>query len=445
MKRALPLLVLMSLTGSASEASVVGHWEGAVSRLGSVQTIQVDVRDDGGALAATFDIPDRELVGEPVKKADYEAPVLRLTGSPYGDGVLKLDAEAGEMTGVFEAWEPDVRIHLKRRPAPPPAVREEEVRFRNGSVTLEGTLIRPLTPGPHPAVVLVHGSAPAGRSDARYRSQSLFFARHGIAALIYDKRQGFENATFDDLASDAAAAVRFLKTYRDVHPDRIGLAGFSQGGWLAPLAASRGDGAAFLILQVAPAVTVEEQEVQRVRYGMAAEGSPEEDVLRAVAYTRLMFDTAYRGGDWEKLEAATGKARGQAWAEQIQLVSSPEDLEGWRRQRYDPEPVLRRTTIPVLVLYGERDTVVPPTENAGKMRQLLAEAGNRDVTIQVFPRANHSLEWYGELRQGTWSWPDGYWVWSRQAPGYAETVIGWLCERLGCASPARAHASAARD
>lgn len=431
MKRALPLLVLASLCGSASEASVVGHWEGAVSRLGSVQTIQVDVRDDGGALAATFDIPDRELVGEPVKKVESEGPVLRLTGSPYGDGVLKLDAETGEMTGVFEAWEPDVRIHLKRRPAPPPAVREEEVRFRNDSVALVGTLIRPPAPGPHPAVVLVHGSAPAGRSDARYRSKGHFFARHGIAALVYDKRPGFENATFDELAADAAAAVRFLKTHRDVRSDQIGLAGFSQGGWLVPMAASRVDGVAFLILQVAPAVSVEEQEVQRVRYGMAAEGSPEEDVARAVAYTRLMFDTAYRGGDWSRLEAATEKARSQAWAGQVQLISSPEDLQGWRRQRYDPEPVLRRTTIPVLALYGERDTVVPPAENAGKMRHLLEEAGNRDVTIQVFPRANHSLEWYGELRQGSWSWPDGYWVWSKAAPGYAETVAGWLRERVG--------------
>lgn len=431
MKRALPLLVLMSLSGSTAEASVVGHWEGAVSRLGSVQTIRMDVRDDGGALTATFDIPDRELVGAPVKKIEYEAPVLRLTSSPYGDGVLKLDGETDEMTGVFDAWEPDVRIHLKRRPAPPPATREEEVRFRNDSVSLTGTLIRPLTPGPHPAVVLVHGSAAPGRSDAPYRSRGLFFVRHGIAALIYDKRQGFENATFDDLAADAAAAVRFLQTRRDVDADRIGLAGFSQGGWLAPMAGAQVDGVAFLILQVAPAVSVEEQEVQRVRYGMAAEGLPEEDIARAVAYTRLMFDTAYRGGDWDKLVAATEKARSQAWAGQVQLVSSPEDLKGWRRQRYDPEAVLRRTTIPVLALYGERDTVVPPAENAEKMRSILEEAGNRHVAIKVFPRANHSLEWYGELRQGTWSWPDGYWVWAKQAAGYTETVIGWLRERVG--------------
>jgi dienelactone hydrolase len=429
MKRALSLLALTALCGTASAASVVGHWEGAVSRLGSVQTVRMDLRDDGGALAASFDIPDRDLVGEPVERVESEGPVLRLTGSPYGDGVLKLDAEAGEMTGVFDKWEPDVRIHLKRRPAPPPSVREEEVRFPSGSVALAGTLLRPLASGPHPAVVLVHGSAVPGRSSARYRSQGLFFARHGIAALIYDKRQGFEKATFDELAADAAAAVRFLKTHREVDPDRIGLAGFSQGGWLAPLAGSQVDGIAFLILQVAPAVSVEEQEVQRVRHGMAAEGSPEEDVFHAVAYTRLMFDTAYRGGDWSRLEAATEEARGQAWAEQVQLVSSPEDLEGWRRQRYDPEPVLRRTTTPVLALYGERDTVVPPAENAGRMRAILEEAGNRHVTVKIFPRANHNLEWYGELRQGTWSWPDGYWVWAKQAPGYAETVLGWLRER----------------
>jgi len=52
--------------------------------------------------------------------------------------------------------------------------------------------------------------------------------------------------------------------------------------------------------------------------------------------------------------------------------------------------------------------MVPPSENADLMRRYLKEAGNRDVKIQVFPRASHSLEWFGDLRTGTWSWPEGY-------------------------------------
>ncbi|HSS51440.1 MAG TPA: prolyl oligopeptidase family serine peptidase, partial [Thermoanaerobaculia bacterium] len=118
--------------------------------------------------------------------------------------------------------------------------------------------------------------------------------------------------------------------------------------------------------------------------------------------------------------------KGTKWAEQVQLATSPADLEGWRHQRYDPAEVLRHTTIPVLAVYGATDTLVPPAENAELMRRLLTEAGNRDVTIRIFPRASHNLEWFGDLRTGTWSWPEGYWVWAKKAPGYADTVIGWL-------------------
>jgi len=430
-KMLLSLILVLGVVVPAAAVegfSIVGHWEGAVVRLGSVQAIAVDFRSEGGKLTATVDVPERGLVGSPAETVEYRDLALRLKFL-YGDAALKVDAETEEITGVIEAWEPDVRVHLKRAEAPAPDFREEELRFRSGALDLTATLVQPLGPGPHPAVVLVHGSGWDTRSAPQYRSHAVFYARHGIAALIYDKRSA--TATFSDLADDAAAAVRFLKSRKEVDPARVGLAGFSQGGWLAPLAASRVDGVAFLVLSVAPAVSVEEQEMQRLRFGMADEGFSEEDIANAQAYTRLVFDVAYREGDPAKLAAATEKAKGAKWTEQAQLAASPEDLEGWRRQRFDPAPVLSRTTVPTLVLYGERDTLVPPAENAELMRRYLAEAGNRDVTIKVFPRANHSLEWYGELRQGSWSWPEGYWVWSKRAPGYADTVIGWLRARLG--------------
>ncbi|MEA2600341.1 MAG: uncharacterized protein QOF89_1333 [Acidobacteriota bacterium] len=410
---------------------LAGHWEGAVVRLGAVQPIEVDFREQEGKLSATVDVPERGLVGMPAETVEYTPPTLRLKFL-YGDAALRVDAEAEEITGVIPAWQPEVRVHLKRAETPAPDFREEEVRFPSGPLSLAGTLVQPLAPGPHPALVLVQGSAWNTRTEPRYRSQAIFFARHGFAALIYDKRPGFETATFSDLADDTVAAVRYLKTRKDIDRHHLGLAGYSQGGWLAPLAASRLDGVAFLVLHVAPAVSVEEQELQRVRYGMASEGFSEEDVARAAAYTRKVFDAAYRGADWAGLAAATEKAKGTKWAEQVQLATSSDDLEGWRRQRYDPAAVLRKTTIPVLVLYGASDTSVPPAENADLMRRYLGEAGNRDVTIRIFPRASHNLEWFGDLRTGTWSWPEGYWVWAKRAPGYAGTVVGWL--RRKCAA-----------
>ncbi|HXV76313.1 MAG TPA: hypothetical protein VD788_08335, partial [Candidatus Polarisedimenticolaceae bacterium] len=197
------------------------------------------------------------------------------------------------------------------------------------------------------------------------------------------------------------------------------------------LAASRRPGIAFLILDKGAAVTVEEQELQRVEYGLRAAKLTESQIAEALAYTKLVFHVAYGGEGWPELVAATNEARARKWAETVQLVETENDLEGWRQQRFDPAPILRRTKIPVLALFGGNDTLVPPAGNAERMRGYFEEAGNGDVTIRIFPAQGHSRFLGQSLKGDRWEWPDRYWIWDKQAPEFEETVISWLTMRLG--------------
>src|SRR5579859_2506109 len=72
-----------------------------------------------------------------------------------------------------------------------------EVTWQLGETTLYGTLVRPVGPGPFPAVVMVAGSGPTDRDwnspllpgsngSARLLAEAL--AQAGIASLRYDKR-----------------------------------------------------------------------------------------------------------------------------------------------------------------------------------------------------------------------------------------------------------------
>ena len=63
---------------------------------------------------------------------------------------------------------------------------EEQVQFKSGEVVLAGTLLRPLTNGAHPAVVIIHGSGP--NKGSAYRLYAEQFVNAGIATLLYDKR-----------------------------------------------------------------------------------------------------------------------------------------------------------------------------------------------------------------------------------------------------------------
>jgi pimeloyl-ACP methyl ester carboxylesterase len=169
-----------------------------------------------------------------------------------------------------------------------------------------------------------------------------------MAALIYDKRGvgqstgDYKQANFYDLADDALAAVNALRGRKDVVADLIGLFGISQGGWIAPLAASRADHVKFLILNVGPSVTVEEQEMHRVEYSLRADEVPEEDIAQAIEYTRLMFKVAYSGDGWDKLEKLGIKLKGKEWASTLSIAETPEGLAGWKRIRFDPAPVLKQ-------------------------------------------------------------------------------------------------------
>lgn len=416
----------------APPESLAGHWEGAYVRRGAIQRVSVDFIAGADGLEGTYDIPDLSIYGESIQQIDYRPPIL-IFKPKYGVFTMHVFDDVQEMTGVNDKWNPPVRLHLKRTVKDPSLpYRREDVVFDHGGIHLGGTLYEPIRSAPYPGVVVVQGSGAQGRETYYYRFWGDFFARHGVAALIYDKRGvgassgDFTKATFDDLAGDASAAAELLRRRQDIDPKRIGLFGISQGGWLAPLAASRTPAVKFLILDVGPAVSVREQELDRVEYSMRADGAPKEDIEAALAYTKWAFEAAYTGRGQDELEARLRAAHGQPWAKYVQLVESAGDLEDWARIRYDPAPVLKKTTLPILCLFGEKDLLVPPQTNEAKMRAYLRTAGDSDVTIQVIPGVGHDMERFATLEGGAWQWPDEFWVWARKSQRFYQAIVDWL-------------------
>ena len=145
--------------------------------------------------------------------------------------------------------------------------REVEVHFTCEGVTLAGTLTLPPDPGPHPALVWVHGSGEAGRLT--YKAplvQTLI--QSGLAVFSYDKRgvgesQGVccpgDSDHFNLLAADVAGAVNALRSRSDIDPKQIGLLGANQAGWIVPLSVARLDHVALIALVDAPVVSTGEE------------------------------------------------------------------------------------------------------------------------------------------------------------------------------------------
>ena len=145
--------------------------------------------------------------------------------------------------------------------AAPQAPRSEVVSFHNGDVRLSGTLYLPVGRARHPGVVLFHAAGGGARDFHAYRHLTTALPAAGFAVLLFDRRDSgasagdFNAATFQDLAKDGIAAVAFLKAREDIEPGCVGVWGVSQGGWLAPLAATLSDDIAFVVAVSAPGVS----------------------------------------------------------------------------------------------------------------------------------------------------------------------------------------------
>lgn len=301
--------------------------------------------------------------------------------------------------------------------------------------------MRPASAGPHPAIVFLQGSGPHDRGPSRPYAERL--ARRGLAGLIYDKRGTGESggdwtrSSLDDLARDAVAALEHLRTLRGIDPERIGLWAPSQGAWVATVAAGLSDRIAFAIVISGGGATP--REVETYAYERALERAGVSDAQRTEV--RVLLDRYFiylgSGEGREALEQRIEAARRQAWYPLVALdrvLPSPGNREHWEWvASYDPAPGIARMRLPILLLFGDRDEQQPTPLALSRWRQGLSAAGNDEVTVKVFPGADHFLRTApaghpGDDPHAAEPPPvaDGFW----------ETVEGWLAAQLPVATDA---------
>ncbi len=362
----------------------------------------------------------------PTSETTFFAGTARLVPYPVEINVSFIKNEAGQVTAL--KWQPKGSTQRLARKVK--LYNQEEVKFSNGNAVLAGTLILPLTRKPHPAIVLIHGSDPNTRFTGELPR---LFASHGIAVLTYDKRGAgastgeLKQATFDDLAGDASAGVRFLQSRQEINAKQVGLWAISQGGWIAPLVATRSPNVAFMILHAGPAVTPRIQARMELENTFPLYGNSPNEIPEATRYQSLYFD-AMRNDDaaWQRLQAAYEQAK----AHKATWVWNPGTKESLRQQwfrlivDFDPVPVLENVRCPVLAFFGERDVLVPANGNVSIMEQALKRAGNKDVTIKILPGANHRFE------ETTSRDPRDFPITRSYVPGYYDTMLAWLRRRV---------------
>jgi uncharacterized protein len=318
----------------------------------------------------------------------------------------------------------------------PLTAREESVHFASGNLVLAGTLILPAGRPRYPAVFLFHGSGREGRDLSTAR----WFAEQGFAALTYDKRGvgestgDFQAGPFMDLCDDGLSAVAYLKSRKEIDPRHIGVWGMSQGGWLGPLAASRSADISFVIAVSGPGVSPGEQMLVYYANELRDRGVSEADAREADALRRDVWNYLFTGKGYEKARRELNGAHAKPWfnevnSQQDQLfdplpepsrLDRPDSavLRFRREMTYDPVPALRALRVPALFLFGAQDRLIPVEKSATVIRDVLAQNGHLDYTIQVFDGDDHNLRVTVDDARGAVD------------PRYLETMREWLLKRV---------------
>ena len=227
--------------------------------------------------------------------------------------------------------------------------------FVSGDARLAYTLDLPSGAGPFPAVVVGHGSGRVTRQQMAWFADR--WTAQGFATLRFDKRGvGESTGVYSEvpattsptliplLASDIAAAVRFLRTRSEIDPRRIGLAGVSQAGWILPHAARELGGVSFLVLWSGPVCSVGLENY----YSFLADG------------TSRPLDEVYA------------------------LLPSFNGFHG-----YDPVPALEAIDTPALWLLGDDDRSIPVRTTVTNLMRL--RDSGKPYEWRTYPGFGHNL------------------------------------------------------
>jgi pimeloyl-ACP methyl ester carboxylesterase len=390
----------------AHAADTVGDCRIGAYRLSDGSVVDIGASDEGALRWRSFD----GTTGKLHKTTDGSwSSTLGFTDKPDGKTVTFSDCAKGDMS--FNGMNGH-RI----------AFDVTETTFEGDGVKLVGRLLLPKSGGQTPIVVLIHGSEDDSARDW-FPLQRLLPAE-GVGAFVYDKRGtggsgGNYTQDFNLLANDAVAAMREARRLAGARTGRVGYFGGSEGGWVAPLAATRAP-VDFVIVAFGLAYSVIDEDQQEVALEMRVKGHSPEEIAKAqevAAAAEAVFESGFTKG-FERFDALRAKYRNESWYKDLHgnytyfiLPYSVADLRekanaalgaalgGQLRTfnfsdmgtpfRYDPMPTLRAVKAPQVWILGEDDFEAPSAPTASRIKALGAEG--HPITLAIFPHAEHGI------------------------------------------------------
>jgi uncharacterized protein len=406
-----------------------GIWLGTLKVPGVELRIAITFSENpDGKSSAAFRSIDQSPEDLPFDVINYSNGKVFLKMSAIGieiEGKVDLAAQTidsefrqggGKFPVLFNRVDQMPGFNRPQEPKKPYPYNEEQVEYQNkpAGIKLAGTLTWPASGGRFPAVILITGSGQQNRDEEIFGHKPFlvladYLTRHGIAVLRSDDRGiggstgDFAQSTTGDFAGDALAGVEFLKNRPEINKRHIGLLGHSEGGVIAPLAATQSPDVSFIVMIAGPGLGMDDIIIYQRSQRYKLMGMKDEDIALQRSWYKSIYgvskeniDNSAAADKIRSLFNALSEDQKQRlnWNNERLEKEIPGLLHPWWRfiMAYDPRATLMQVKCPVLAIIGEKDTQVPAKENILAIEEALQAGGHKDCLVKELPGLNHMLQ-----------------------------------------------------
>lgn len=472
-KKIMPLFLLCTpaiAVSQAAEPIQPNFYEGDVVAGAHRLRMQFIVqKDSSGNFSAKMNVPAQGTFDYPATVGYEQNSVVFRVERPadaYFKGKIKADSIVGEWHNYGKKFPLTLRKSVDRiklrpqYPQPPFPYTEQDIVYYNGdsSIRYGATLTLPEKGTKFPVALLITGSGQQDRNETLFDHQPFrviadYLGRRGIAVLRVDDRGcgqttgNVGNATSGDFARDVLEGVRYLKNRSEIDPARIGLAGHSEGGLIALIAAQDNPDIAFIVSLAGVGVPGIEVFLSQSEHALRKKIQDRTVIDSALTLTRAIFSDLIAHPE-QKAEVVYSRImkdwfskHDSSLVKKVMPGTTEQNLEPdslakaaaqmnlpWSRYflAADPGKLIRRVQCPMLILNGEKDMQVYCNLHMDGFEKSCREAGKTNVEFRRFPDLNHLFQHcetgetdeYGKIDETF-------------APEALDTIAGWIVKTVG--------------
>lgn len=317
---------------------------------------------------------------------------------------------------------------------------DNKIIFQSGPFSVAGYLNLPEGEGPHPVVIFVHGDGPTNHTSWGYYIPIMKRMLHaGYATFSWDKPGSGESTgqidqsqLFKIRSQIVIDAISALKKRSELNHSQMGLWGSSQAGYIIPLVLEKSTDVNFLIAVSCPGEASVDQWAYLIKSQALCAGLPASEAelldkcisgaVKARTYKRYLQYKKTISNYSTLLDTLSSKYRRQ-------LIIIPE--EQWKptdlndRTFFNPILLMEEINIPVLAIYGEKDTQIDPIQGIQAYERMRDISGNQNITIKLIMGVDHSM-----IKSKTGSMKErarrtGK-EWQNLADEYLDTIEEWI-------------------